>query len=298
MSANSSATSHNQRLALVIGIFKPSLAGFSDYRDLLRPVDEQVILGSMRYSTRQGSSEYLKLLGYKRYHYLAWPRVSSTRLVLLHALGECADIWTAFANSLAGSADIVAFDLRGHGGTPWDPDTDYEIADYVDDLRLQIGHWSRPSVLVGHGLGAQIAIEAARELGDLVTALVLIDPDSGADAADTLVQQLAADDGSFGDALRQHLVRELTWARPGGGRTPKCDPAALEHSSAGSAQGEVTSIDHSALVISSKINGTEAPASELKPTQHASVPTGGWPHINSAAETAEATLRFLQALDA
>ena len=81
---------------------------------------------------RPGSSEYLKLLGYKRYHYLAWPQVSSTRLVLLHGRGESADIWTGFANQFIRYADTIAIDLRGHGGTPWDPDMVYGFDDFVD----------------------------------------------------------------------------------------------------------------------------------------------------------------------
>lgn len=253
----------------------------------------------MPYTNRQGSSEYLKLLGYKRYHYLAWPRVSSTRLVLLHGRGECADIWTAFANNLSGSADIMAFDLRGHGGTPWDPDTQYELADYVEDLCLQIRHWNRPSILAGHGLGAQIAMRTARELGGLVKALVVIDPDSGSGEAETLVEQLARDAGLFRDAMRDRLFRELTWAKPGGGRTPKCDPAALERQTPGPETGEASPHCQPTLVISS--DGELVLSDKLRktlPSGHLDrVPTGGWPHIKAAAETAETTLRFIQQLD-
>lgn len=255
----------------------------------------------MRYTRRQGASEYLKLLGYKRYHYLAWPRVSSTRLVLLHGRGECADIWTAFASNLAGSADIVAFDLRGHGGTPWDPDAHYELDAYVEDLCLQTRHWSRPSILVGHGLGAQIAMRAARELGDMAKALVLIDPDSGDGVADTLIEHLAAENGLFGDSMRERLFRDLTWAQPGRGRTPKCDPAALARSPSGSETGGVSPLAQPALVISSERDGGPDLADDLKKAlpsgQLAGIPTGGWPHIISSAETAEVTLRFLRELD-
>ena len=254
----------------------------------------------MRHTQRQGSSEYLKLLGYNRYHYLAWPRVSSTRLVLLHGRGECADTWTAFANNMAGSADIVAFDLRGHGGTPWDPDTHYELDDYVEDLCLQIRHWSRTSILVGHGFGAQVAMRAAGELGDLTKSVVVIDPDGDDGAKDTLVERLAADDGLFGDSMRERLFRDLTWAQPGRGRTPKCDPAALERLPAGSRSSEVSPLVQPVLVISSEVDGEQGLADDVKNalpnSQVANIATGGWPHIKAATETAETTLKFIEGL--
>ena len=264
----------------------------------------------MRHPHRQGSSEYLKLLGFKRYHYLAWPRISSTRLVLLHGRGECADIWTAFAGHLSGSADILALDLRGHGGTPWDPDAHYELDDFVDDLRLQIGHWNRPSVLIGHGLGAQIAMRGTQELGDLVKALVVIDPDHGNGATDTLIEILAAaagrgagtDSRMFGDALWEKLYRDMTWAQPGRGRTAKCDPAVLDRLPAGSQSGRVSSLSQTALVILSGGGGHCASAlsgdlKEALPRGHlVNVPAGAWPHVRSPAETAEVVLRFVRGL--
>jgi pimeloyl-ACP methyl ester carboxylesterase len=255
----------------------------------------------MRYTNRQGSSEYLKLLGYKRYHYLAWPRVSSTRLVLLHGRGECADIWTAFASNLTGSADIIAFDLRGHGGTPWDPDSQYELDDYIEDLCLQIRHWNRPSILIGHGLGAQIAMRAAKELDNLTKALVVIDPDIDNGKAGTLVDSIAADNGQFHDALRERLFQELTWARPGTGRTPKCDPAALEKVPSGAESANAPQVSQPALVVSSDNASEPTLSNDLKKTlpngQLASIPTSGWPHIKSAAETAETNLQFLQTIE-
>ena len=236
--------------------------------------------------------------------------MSSTRLVLLHGRGECADIWTAFANSLAGSADIIAMDLRGHGGTPWDPDAHYELDAYVDDLCLQIRHWNRPTVLIGHGLGAQIAMLAARELGELVKGLIVIDPGHGNGASDTLIEMLAAaadpgagaDSRMFGGAMWEKLYRDLTWAQPGGGRTPKCDPAALDRLPDGSQTARVSSTKQKALVIASGGDGRYATAlpgelGEALPNGRVvNVPAGAWPHIRSPAETADVVLRFVTGL--
>jgi pimeloyl-ACP methyl ester carboxylesterase len=264
----------------------------------------------MRQSLRQGSSEYLKLLGLRRYHYLAWPRISSTRLVLLHGRGECADIWTAFAGRLASSADILAVDLRGHGGTPWDPDAHYELDDFVDDLCLQIRHWNRPSVLIGHGLGAQIAMRGTQKLGDLVKAVVVIDPEDGDGETDTLIEILAAaavsggatNSRMYGDALWEKLYRDMTWAQPSRGRTAKCDPAVLDRLPAMSQSGRVSSLSQTALVIASGYSGHRATAlsGDLKETlpygRIVNVPSGAWPHVRSPAETAEVVLRFVRGL--
>ena len=123
-----------------------------------------------------GLSEYLKLLGYRRFHYLWWPKSSANMTVLLHGLGECSDTYGPFASRIRRSSEIIAMDLRGHGGTPWDPDGQYGFNEYADDLHLQLSYWQRKAVLAGTGLGALLAIRASERWPDLVGGLVLLGP--------------------------------------------------------------------------------------------------------------------------
>jgi pimeloyl-ACP methyl ester carboxylesterase len=252
-----------------------------------------------------GSSEYLKLLGYKRYHYLAWPQVSSTRLVLLHGRGESADIWTGFANQFTRCADTIALDLRGHGGTPWDPEFEYGFDDFVDDLYLQLKHWNRKSTLVGHGLGGRIAIGAAVRLPELVEGLVLIDTNIECEIPGSLIAKLA--DKSTISVLnrwtpsnrldRENLYKSLTWARPGGDRSPKCDPAALEPIESSPLWEQTEALTQPTLLLSGGAGHTASiDVARIRAIPHVEcdrVNGGDWPHIENPVGVAEVTRRFI-----
>lgn len=255
---------------------------------------------------QQGSSEYLKLLGYKRYHYRWWPHPSPRRLILLHGRGESADVWAPFASQLAGEAEVVAIDLRGHGGTPWDPDERYEFAGLVDDLRLQLDHWSRRSFLVGHGLGGHLVTAVAIELMDLIEGVILIEMDPAGEPTQTLLQRLEEAprpesilDGAFASPLWRTVYEQLTWATPGAGRRPKCDPAALAAHDAPSQWEQLSSIHVPVLVLRGRLS-TGVPSATARRLAE-SVPTGSyreveggtWPQIDSPGRTADAVRSFL-----
>ena len=70
---------------------------------------------------------------------------------------------------------VIAHDVRGHGRSPWSgPQTP---AQHVADLDHVLDSSRVDQVtIIGHGLGARIAVEYAAEYGERVTALVLLDP--------------------------------------------------------------------------------------------------------------------------
>ncbi|MES2184599.1 MAG: alpha/beta hydrolase [Pseudomonadota bacterium] len=81
-------------------------------------------------------------------------------LLLLHGLGQHADVWTPLIAEL-GSArrlDVIAPDLRGHGRSPWLPHYGYgqHAADAADLLPPQ-----RPLYVVGHSMGGAVALALA-----------------------------------------------------------------------------------------------------------------------------------------
>jgi esterase len=74
--------------------------------------------------------------------------------------------------------DVATFDLRGHGRSS--PADRYRFASFRDDLAAVIAELERlglssPPVLVGHSLGADLAVHYASEHPDSVAGLVLID---------------------------------------------------------------------------------------------------------------------------
>ena len=249
-----------------------------------------------------GLSEYLKLLGYRRFHYFWWPRSTTHMTVLLHGLGECADTFGPFANRIRRSSEVIAMDLRGHGGTPWDPDGEYAFDDYADDLRLQLEYWQKKAVLVGTGLGALLAIRAAERWPDHVSGLVLLGPPPDEVEVASLVELVLGPTGAdiflFGDhpSMRAAEIADmLTWARPGGLRAPKFDPAAMNIGS----QPDLTDDDGPkapTLVVQTAAGGPGKWPDWPNTNQVTINGEGDWPHIANPAGAADAVNVFLEEL--
>jgi pimeloyl-ACP methyl ester carboxylesterase len=98
-------------------------------------------------------------------------------VLLLHGLASNASRWAEFASTSALPArhDLLRVDLRGHGESPtlgrigletWGAD----LLALLDALQAPAG------ILVGHSLGAQVAMHLAATAPQRVAALVLIDP--------------------------------------------------------------------------------------------------------------------------
>jgi N-formylmaleamate deformylase len=97
-------------------------------------------------------------------------------VLLLHGLGVGGSIWQSFARRLLPHLAAVAPDLRGHGQSDA-PDSGYTPADYADDLLQLIEREYKPPVpVVGHSLGALVALAMAELRPDLIRWLVLLDP--------------------------------------------------------------------------------------------------------------------------
>jgi pimeloyl-ACP methyl ester carboxylesterase len=100
-------------------------------------------------------------------------------VLCIHGAGGAAAIWSMALAHLARRGHALAIDLPGHGasspeGAALDGSSGLSLARYRDAVgelagALCIG----PSVLVGHSLGALVAIEAALAWPDKVRALVL-----------------------------------------------------------------------------------------------------------------------------
>lgn len=95
-------------------------------------------------------------------------------VLLLHGLGEQAETWDAVTAALAGTHRTVAVDLRGHGasGRPGVYSTEL----MADDVLAAVDRLGYGAVtLVGHSLGALVAVLVAERHPDRVQRLVLED---------------------------------------------------------------------------------------------------------------------------
>jgi pimeloyl-ACP methyl ester carboxylesterase len=67
-------------------------------------------------------------------------------------------------------------DLRGHGDSDWDPERRYDTETLTGDLAKVIAALGlQTAILVGHSLGAAVAIRFAADNPDRVSALIIVD---------------------------------------------------------------------------------------------------------------------------
>ena len=95
--------------------------------------------------------------------------------VLLHALGEDSNTWSAVVEALTPRHRVFAVDLRGHGGSSYPGDYSLELmcSDVLGFLRTI--HLEEVN-LIGHSLGGAVAYLVAEAEPGLVGQLVLEEP--------------------------------------------------------------------------------------------------------------------------
>lgn len=98
-------------------------------------------------------------------------------LVLLHGLASNMSRWSEFVehSGLRGRHALIRLDLRGHAGSAGGGAIGLEV--WADDVAAVLdaqGHGR--AILVGHSLGAQLALHFARRHPQRAAGLVLIDP--------------------------------------------------------------------------------------------------------------------------
>jgi pimeloyl-ACP methyl ester carboxylesterase len=96
-------------------------------------------------------------------------------VVLLHGILASGVYWTDVATKISGRR-VIAFDLLGFGSSPRPKPNEYAYDDHVQAIvaALTASDVRGPVTLVGHSMGALIALRLAAERPDLVRNLVLI----------------------------------------------------------------------------------------------------------------------------
>lgn len=114
------------------------------------------------------------IAGNTKLHYVQWGEQGAP-VLCIHGITANAFCFQAIADELASDYRVFAYDLRGRGDSD-KPKEGYSVPIHVSDLAALIDELGleRP-VLIGHSLGAMIALYFAAHYPDKLSKLVLID---------------------------------------------------------------------------------------------------------------------------
>lgn len=103
-----------------------------------------------------------------------WPGRNAP-VVALHGLTASYVSFIGIAERLAGRCSLFALDLRGRGNSD-KPEGPYGLAQHARDVAVAMRAMAlRPSIVIGHSMGAFVATALAAQEPALVSGLVLID---------------------------------------------------------------------------------------------------------------------------
>ncbi|MCP5068004.1 MAG: alpha/beta hydrolase [bacterium] len=89
----------------------------------------------------------------------AWGDPDAPVVLFQHGGGQTRHSWKGSAEALANQGwYALSLDLRGHGDSDWDPDTDYTLRRYGQDAICVARALGRPPVVVGASLGGISAL--------------------------------------------------------------------------------------------------------------------------------------------
>lgn len=101
---------------------------------------------------------------------------SGVPVVFLHGIASNSATWKYVLPILSKKYRAITFDLLGFGASIKPKYTDYTISDHTNAVvrTLRSLHCRQPVILVGHSMGALIAIDIAKKHPELVSSLVLV----------------------------------------------------------------------------------------------------------------------------
>lgn len=111
-------------------------------------------------------------------HEFRSPKNPRATFVLIHGIGNTLHSWDALAEQLPDDVRVIGLDLLGFGKSPkpaWAKYNAKTQARSVGMTLIKLGLLQRP-IIVGHSLGALVAVETARRYPLLAKRLVLCSP--------------------------------------------------------------------------------------------------------------------------
>lgn len=148
---------------------------------------------------------------------LTWSGDPTTTAVFLHGLSGVADVWHPTITALGPDRPrCIALDQRGHGSSPHTPGS-YRAVDLLGDLLELVEQVGEPVHLVGHSMGARIAILAGARFPDRFRSAAIVDigPEAWKANIDRTTRMIASRPERFADREEALAVAELIVGRLG-----------------------------------------------------------------------------------
>jgi pimeloyl-ACP methyl ester carboxylesterase len=96
-------------------------------------------------------------------------------VVLIHGWACDWNYWKAQIEALESKYTVVALNLAGHGASERNR-SDWTLGNYGEDVATVVRQLNnRQIILVGHSMGADVALEATRRIGDRVIGIIAVD---------------------------------------------------------------------------------------------------------------------------
>ncbi len=110
-------------------------------------------------------------------------------VLMIHGVGLRAEAWNAQIDALSDPFHVVAVDMPGHGQSPL-PARDLGLQDYTDTIAAGL---DAPALVIGHSMGAMIALDMALRHPHLVQGVAALNAIFQRDAAAETAVRVRAD---------------------------------------------------------------------------------------------------------
>jgi N-formylmaleamate deformylase len=96
--------------------------------------------------------------------------------IFLHGFAEGGFVWRGLVPRVTQGLSALIPDLRGHGRSDWSPARDYSLSSFADDLTALLEQLNcRSFIVIGHSMGAGLAVKLAQQRIPGLAGLALID---------------------------------------------------------------------------------------------------------------------------
>ena len=134
-------------------------------------------------------------------------------IMLVHGWATDANYWNAQLDVLKAKYTVALVDLAGHGGSSASR-SDWSMESYGEDVAAVARVLpNRQLVLVGHSMGATVALEAAPRIGDRVIGIIAVDALKSVGLPPTapaeIARRIAPFRSDFIGSVRKYVTEEL-----------------------------------------------------------------------------------------